>query len=655
MNDRPGWKGLLAWVALLFLIVIVAVYYIPHKPFDERVFLSSFRAIKDLIFACAIITLSGGLGRRVLGKLHPNELANLVLQAAFGLGMSALILLGSGLLGLFQGWFIWSLLLIPTILIWRSVLDWLSGLSSILKEYRETTSFPRLLAIISIAILLFRLFEALAPPTHFDALVYHLSLPSEFLESGRFVFTPENPYWGMPLSSELLYTWAMALGRPQTSAVLGWCIGVLTLIGVIGLGNNISRRAGWIAAAALLAGETISSSLGWAYADWGAAMQGVAVLIALDAWRRVDSKSILIAAGLLAGFGFGFKYTAGILIPAGLIFILCFCNRKRFLPALLIFATSAGVILLLWLGKNFIFTSSPLYPFLGSAEWVDPLRTAFFRGTVTPWPILRIILTPLSATLMGVEGAPGFSASIGPLLLGLILGVLFINKDQREFIMGIGLFVLVGWITWACATAFNSFLGQTRLYYAIFPAWALLAAAGFEGFANVTISNIRFERIVGVFVVLSLFFSSFANLQDILRKQPLNAVIGLEEQGVYLTRTVGAYYPAMETIQNLPAGSSVLNLWEPRGFYCRPICLADAWIDRWYLDRQRVGDEQSILLHWQEEGFTHVLLHVAGMEFIQENDARYHSDDWKVLESILQDLTLVEKFGDGYTLYGLIQ
>jgi hypothetical protein len=642
-------------VALLILIVIIALYYVPHKPFDNSIFSSIFEAIKDLLIALSIIALAGGMGKRVLGEFHSNRIANLILQAAFGLGIASLLLLGLGLLGLFQTWFFISFLLISILVFWKSIRDWLLAWKAVSKEFRESSRLPRILAIICISLLLMQLLESLAPPFHFDALVYHLSLPEAFLDAGRFVFTAENPYWGMPLSSELLYTWVMALGRSQTAAVLGWGIGVLALIGVIGLGKNISPRAGWVAAAALLAGETISSSLGWAYADWGAALQGIGMLIALDAWRQDDSQGNLMVAGLMAGFGFGFKYTAAILIPAGWAFVIHSHKRTRFLPSLTTFTVSAGFICLLWFIKNVLFTSSPLYPFIGNPEWVDPMRTAFFRGTVSPWPILTIALTPFAATLLGVEGAPGFSASIGPLLIGLSVGVLLVRNSKRSFIHGVGLFVLVGWCVWACATLSNSFLGQSRLYYALFPAWGLLAGAGFEGFAQIKVSNIRFERIVGVLVVVSLSFSAFTNLQDRLRKRPLPVIVGIEEEASYLTRALGAYYPAMQAIHNLPEDSAVLNLWEPRGFYCRPRCRADTWIDRWYLDRQRYGEVEKILHQWQVDGFTHVLLHDAGMQFVMQNDKRYQKDDWETLASLLDRMSVLDQFGDGYSLYGLTQ
>jgi hypothetical protein len=640
---------------MVVFIGVVVLYYVPHKPFNVGFLLSIFHTLRDILIAFALISLAGGIGRRILPDLHSDAWANVVLQAALGMGLLTLLILVIGLLGLYKTWFAWSLLLALLLIFHRSILNWLSNLTGNCPAFHTLSGFTKLLAVMMLVIILLRLMEALSPPKHFDALVYHLWLPTKFLEAGKFIFTPENPYWGMPLSAELLYTWAIALGGSETAAVLGWFIGVFTLVGLIGVGNSISPRAGWVAAAALLAGETLSSSLSWAYVDWGTAFQACAVIIALDAWRHNRVTSIAILAGTLAGFAFGFKLTAGVVIPACWAMIVVIGTRKELRSALIAFTIPAVAIMLLWLGKNLLFTGSLLYPFWGQSEWIDPIKSQFYRGTAAPWPFLRIIFTPLSATIEGVEGAPGFSASIGPLLIGLVLGVSLLKNKMNSFVRGIGAFVFVGWIVWMGATFYNSFLGQTRLYFSIFPAWAILAAAGYEGYSQIRISQVRFEKLVGVFIIISLSLSGITNLRDILRYQPMNVIVGLEEEGVYLTRSLGAYYPAMEAVHNLPPDSFVLNLWEPRGFYCEPTCLADTWIDHWYLDRQKFGSAERILDSWKEQGFTHVLLYRAGAKFIQENDARYHDEDWQVLEELLQRLSLVESFGDGYELYGLVK
>ena len=92
-------------------------------------------------------------------------------------------------------------------------------------------------------------------------------------------------------------------------------------------------------------------------------------------------------------------------------------------------------------------------------------------------------------------------------------------------------------------------------------------------------------------------------------------------------------------------------LWEPRGFYCWPACIPDAWIDQWYVARRTLGSPQAIRQAWASQGMTHLLLFNAGMDYVRNNDQRYSEEDWAELDELLQGLTPVEKIGGGYTLF----
>lgn len=644
---------LLTIFGLIFLTVVIALYYVPHKPFDSTFLIALFKALRNILIALAIVALAGGFGVRILGGVHPDRLANLVIQAAFGAGVSVFGILILGILGLYKPWFLWAFVIIPMIFLWKYIKEWLAGWGELGKELRRLTGILLIIAGLLGVVVLHGLLEALAPPSQYDALVYHLMLPSEFLDEGRFFFTPENPFWGMPLSAEMLNTWAMGLGSQETATVLGWMLGFLTLIGTLALGRSLSRRAGWVACAALLAGETIASSFGWGYADWGAAFMCVAALIALDAWRINNSIRFAIIAGLLAGFAFGFKYTAGIAIPAGAIMLVISRTDKSWKRSLGVYLVISIAVALLWLIKNLIFTGTILYPYIGTTPWVGAERQQFYRDTVSYLPLWKILLVPFISTLEGVEGGIGFSASIGPLMLGLLPGVFLAWRSYRESIRGFVGFILVGWLLWIVATLYNPLLGQTRLYYVFFPAWAILAGMGFEGLAEVKLANIRVVRVAGVLVILALCFSTMTIFREGIQSQPLKSIMGMEGDDAYLTRRLGAYLPAMRAIESLGSDAYVLALWEPRGLYCRPHCLPDPWIDRWYTDRRRMGDVDLILQSWHQEGFTHVLVHVKGVDFVRENDSRFTREDWDALERLLTNLELVTSFGEGYQLFRL--
>lgn len=653
MNQIPLKIRLAAIFCLTFLLATIALYYVPHKPFDLAFLLAILNSSRKLIISLALLALAGGIGFRIAGPLHSDRLANLVIQVAFGLGLSSIGLLVWGLLGLYRAWSLWTLLILPLIFLYKDVGRWLKGWEELWQELRRLSGFQLLIAgLIGIAAG-YALLQAWAPPAQYDALVYHLMLPSRFLEAGGFVFVADNPFWGMPLSAEMLYTWAIGLGGYESATLLGWMLGLLAIIGTLAMGRTLSRRVGWVSCAALLAGETIASSLGWGYVDWGAALMAIAALLVLDAWRATGSLRLAVFAGIFAGFAFGFKYTAAIVIPAGAMMLLVSRSWRSAKGALGLYLLASILAASFWPIKNLAFAGEILYPYLGSTPWVDATRQWFYRMVPSYGCRWGAFFTPLAATFEGVEGAPGFSASIGPLMAGLTPGLLLAWRSHQERLRGLLAFILVGWLLWSLAALYSPLLGQSRLYYVLFPAWAVLAGAGFEGLAGVKLGAIRMARVAGALVLLGLIFSILTIIRNGVRNQAIKVLVGMESNDSYLMRHLGTYLPAMQAIEDLGPDAYILTLWEPRGLYCRPNCLADVWIDRWFIDRRRMTDADLILQAWQQEGFTHLLVHAAGIAFVQENDARYGERDWETLEQLLQELEMVAAFGEGYQLFRL--
>ena len=141
MDKRPIWVTILSIICMVVFIGVVALYYIPHKPFSASFLLSILQALLDIILAFAIFCIAGGIGRRILADLHSNALANSVLQAALGIGLLALVYLVVGLLGLYKTWFAWSLLLVLILIFRQSILKWLGSLASIRATFSALSGF----------------------------------------------------------------------------------------------------------------------------------------------------------------------------------------------------------------------------------------------------------------------------------------------------------------------------------------------------------------------------------------------------------------------------------------------------------------------------------------------------------------------------------
>lgn len=639
---------LLAW-----LLLTLGLYYILHKPITPAIGIALGRVAADLILALALVTAAGGLGRRLAPSPHPEPLAALALQAALGLGVCAIGLLALGALGLLTALAGWLSLLALLAVLRREAWDWLRAWRALPEALSGAGALGALTAGLGAWILLSALAEALAPAVHFDALVYHLPLARGFVRAGDLAFAPDNPYWGMPFGAELLYAWALALGRAETAAVFGWLTGAVAVAGVLGLGRAIGRHAGWVAVAALLGGETLAASLGWAYADWWAALYATGLLAAIAgaAGQRRGGLRAAAVAGALAGMAIGAKYTAALAALGGLAAWSAATRGRRWWSEAGVFGLAALLTAAPWLIKNLALAGVPLYPFLGHTQWVDGFRQAFFRGPAATGPWLLALLAPWRAVIEGLEGAPGFAASLSPLLLGLLPGVLLIRRSRREALGPFFAYLAVGWAAWAIGAALSPQLVQARLYYVLYPAWAVLAGAGFEGLARLRLPTVRFGVLAGALVALTLSLTAAALGLQGLQRAPLAAALGILDPSEYRRQRLGGYALAMDRLAELGPSARVLMLWEPRGDPCLPTCRPDYWIDRWLIERRAPGDGLPTVQRWGEQGLTHVLVYRAGQRFIEQTEARYTEDDWEALERTLAGLTLIDHIGDGYELY----
>lgn len=651
-HNRRRWITIVGVLATAWLAALVLGYYVVHKPFGAAFALGLGRVLGDLLLAAAILTAAGGLGRWLApGSAHHDRLTAAAVQAALGLGVLCIALLLAGMLGLLSPWLAWALLAGALALLRRHAWGWLAAWWGDGWATRVTSRFSVLVGVLCSVLLAAALVEASAPPIHFDALVYHLALPNQFASAGSIRLTPDNPFWGMPLGAEMLYTWGLLLGRSQTATVLGWMIGVVAVGGTIGLARRFGREAGWVGAGALLAGETAAATLGWGYAETLAMLEGLALVAVLESFRRERSLRGAALAGALAAFAIGAKYTAGAALIAAAVVLVALNGLTRAWKPLGVFVGVAACGTAPWLFKNLVYAGAALFPFAGQSPWSPALRQALYAEVGVGISPLSAVLTPLLATFRGAEGAPGYAASLGPLLLGLVPGVIVVRRSAAASARLVALFTSVGWGVWIIAGLFSAKLIQARLYFVLLPSWATLAAAGYAGLSRLRLRGVRFRFIAATLVAIPLAMTSLGALRGEAEAAPLAAALGTEPAEAYVTRRLGAFGIAMQSVQDLGPSASVLMLWEPRSLYCLPTCRPDPWLDRWLLARAGERTADQILAQWRSDGVTHVLLYRAGVDFVRVQDARYTQDDWAELERLTARMHLVSRVGDAYELY----
>lgn len=665
--------NILFGLSLLWMIVVLGGYFVYHKPFAPEQVLFWLKALFQTVVGLAVVICSGGLGVKVLSRFIANASSSVIQSLGLGLGLLGSIYLVVAWAG-GAGW-IWSLLLIGSLvgICKQESLHWLKALAQLARGIAPNSRFSFSLAVLVGYLLVSSWLSAIAPPLAFDSLVYHLSLPMTYLGSGRFGYVADNPFWGMPQLGELLYTMAISLGGIEGAQVLGWMVGVLSLLGIGELlKDTLSREGVWVAFSTVLCGMTFAESLGWGYVDWFTFFWGVCVLHSLTFSAGFPEPKALFLRGVFCGFALGTKYTAGILIVVVFLTVVfssskplpirvevrknTFWNSKPGLIALL----SLGCLLavLPWWVKNWLAVGQPFYPLLFPAGEISAQRIRFY-GEVAPFGSwLTSVFLPITATILGVEGKEGFSTSIGPLFLLLApFSILFIGdmEDDARWMVKLNLlFALSGWLIWGIGSRLAGYLIQTRLYWALFPSLVILSAFGYRNLSSFRLGTVRTKVVLNSMIIVVLILTTVEISSALIQRRTLDLIAGQMDRQTYLKHNLGWHSVALEAIRIREPERATLLLFEPRSLYCLPNCDGDEWLDEWYLASLDPGVKpEAILSRWKEKGYHFVLIFHAGAEFVRQRDERFQKRQWEVFDQLVPMLVEQQTFGQAYTLYSL--
>ncbi len=701
MQTRPRYPYTLG-AAVLWMVLVLLVYYWIHKPLPVGDFLGETEfglptaaiftnlggALLDTLVVMVMVAVSGGLGRRVMALIvgRESELAQrgrFAMEALLGLGILGNLILVVGLVWL-HAVSVGLLLAGLAIVTRQAIRNWLADLRAVLRDVQTIKNrWNRWLMIFIVFNLMLAFIMALAPPTQFDSLTYHLVGPQHWLREGRFVSLQGSHFFGFPQLINTLFAGHVALtfGRLTGAALLHWAIGVLTLIAVGSYGmRRFSARVGLLAVTILLTATSIWLQFTWPYVDLAAMGFGFAAYVALENWRmQQHSQRWLILGAVFVGLAMSVKYPLVVLGIAAGVYILVFSQRKQIIRNGLILVGVATIILVPWLLRNLVFYDNPVYPYgPATAEWDELMRewyTSSEGALLKQLPALWITM-PVSSTFVGIDGAGGFAATIGPLFLLLIPMLLitwrWLDEAWRHHLKGMLPFIGVFAAVWMVASALTIYGAQTRLWYAMFPLLALWAAVGFDSLRLLPKKPLDFSFVLSAMVGMVLAFTAFDHVRGtrpesgtlegttlvshFLESGAHNYLLGAWDEDDYLDMWLGWYIVTMRQINELPEDSRVLFLWETRSLYCNEAdvtCLEDWVLLRWWHARRTIGDgsAEAIIDHWRQQGVTHVLVREEGRDFEFENNDFLTDEDkaeWSRVPDLLAELW---RGSDSYTLY----
>ena len=246
---------------------------------------------------------------------------------------------------------------------------------------------------------------AMMPETSPDGTVYHVGLVVRYYEHRGFFPLRTEMYSGLSGGIEMLFLIAFAFGRHSAAAMVHLLFLLSMPFGMTAWARRIgSPRAGIVGALLFFLSPVVGMDGSSAYIDVAAAAVLFGAFCALEIWRTENSRGALAVAGLLAGFGYAAKFTAGIAAVCGLACVLVICHRRgmRWRSALqFAFAFSLPLRLVAgpWIVKDILQFQNPFYPLFNSLfpnPWQYPMVEAQWREYLTHMNGIRPAQIPLS-------------------------------------------------------------------------------------------------------------------------------------------------------------------------------------------------------------------------------------------------------------------
>jgi hypothetical protein len=400
-----------------------------------------------------------------------------------------------------------------------------------------------------------------APVNGYDALLYHVSVPTLFEERHRVFEVTWSWSSYQPFGVEMLITDGLLLWNPVQGAFAVLAL-VLSATAAVAVGARLVAdwRVGLLSAAIFLVQPLVAWEATASLVEGGIAFMVALTALNLLVWTMRRERAPLIAAGVFAGAAAGMKYVGLFAVLASglaLLLIVLFRRRARPLVSIAAFAIPAALVASPWYVKNWVFTGNPLFPFIFGGASEDVI--ASIEGTVTDFGYGE---SPLDALLLPIRlliDSEAFDGSgwLSPLVL-LVPPFALLNRSLRT---GIAI-ALVASLFFVGCWFFTA--QQARFLIPVLPVLSVLAALGLLALASLGRVARRLVpagagvALAGGFVVFAVYAAQFVPV-----------VMGLETKEQFLEDRT-AYYDGIEWLNRATGESDRVLIDFPSPYLERP-------------------------------------------------------------------------------------
>jgi len=400
-----------------------------------------------------------------------------------------------------------------------------------------------LFGVVMLAFFLCYFINAMAPEVSPDGSGYHLGNVARYVRNAGFAWDFHSIYASLSQGMEMLFLVAFSFGKHSSAALVEVAFQVALPLLMVCYGRRFGfPRAAAFAAILTFACPVVGITGSSAYVDVGIATLLFAVFYLLQVWNEEKFINLLFLIGLLCGFCYALKYTAGVVLPFAMGFVW-WRRAGRRVPILLL---GAAILITPWVLRNWLWLGNPAAPFLNhwfpNPYWTDRLEGSYLSG-LAHYPHVKSYLDiPLQLTVIGGL-VPGL---LGPIFLLAPISLLALRQSQGRRLWLAG-------AVFAIPALFNT---EVRFLIPSVPFFALAM-------------GLALENSWGVLPVLAVFHAviSWPSVLDVycdpnawrIRGLPVRAALRLEPESSYIAAHIGDYAlkPAIE--QAVPPGERIFS------------------------------------------------------------------------------------------------
>jgi len=496
---------------------------------------------------------------------------------------------------------------------------WLAQRSELRQEPALRLTLP--LAELLMALIAVR---ALAPPTTYDALMYHLEGPRQFLQLGRLAPLVEPHPANMPFTVQMLYLLGLAFGSDELPSLLHLTLAMLLGLATFSFGRRFfGARVGWLAATILLSAPTVAFYAPVANIDFGWAFFDFLAVYAFAIWTQDRRTHWLTLAGLAAGLSLGSKYLGLLTCSALALGIVVETMRDgRFRPTrsawlLAQLLVPAALVAAPWYLKNWLWLGSPIspiWPYLGATQ--TPAIDAYLAQNMNGG---RTIVDHLLVPFRLFRPDPEFPLARLSFVYALIPLYVLVRKHRMvSYLLVLAALHVAVW---------SQISGTIRYLAPIFPALSLAVAYVLAEAAGAGRLRQRARLIAPIVAMLSLLLGTTIACLLLIAERPFAQLVGIESRQDYLSRVLPEYDAVHYVNEHRSEVGRLLVLGDARLYYLRTPFLVDHGLGI-AAELELAGDPRDAVARLRDAGITHILIAYGHLGFLTQFDPEGRILQW---------------------------